>query len=558
MLEHLQIRGLATIDAVEIEFGAGFSALSGETGAGKSILLDALGLALGGRADALLVREGMSRAEIAASFSLSQASSARDWLQAQALSDPEDPGSCVLRRVLHSEGRSRAFINGTSVPVSQLRDLGEQLVDILGQNESQSLRLAAVQREVLDAYLADDKLLTSVSDAAAAWQQTEKRIRQLREASARDPAQIDWLRHQVTELQALKLGEDELSRIDEEHRRLANGGKLLELGGQAQDALYGADGAIHDQLSACAHRLAALAEIDPSFAESEALVRSAQAQVHEAASGLRRLLDRVDPDPGRLEELESRLAEIHDLARKHRIRPAELNQHLQALETELEQSASSGQALEALLKQQAQEAEAYRKQADKLGIARRAAAPKFCKSVCAHLSDLGMPNARLAVRIESATREVPSAAGMDEVSFEFSANPGQAPRSMSKVASGGELSRIGLAIQVVAQSAAGAHTLIFDEVDAGIGGAVAESVGRLLRELAHRRQVLCVTHLGQVAARAHHHLKVSKSVDEGQTFSAVHTLDEKARIQEVARMISGETITKAGQRMARELLDSPG
>lgn len=556
MLEQLHIRGLATIESLVLDLDAGFTVLSGETGAGKSILIDALGLVLGTRADPALVRSGSEKADITATFRIEPKSAAADWLRDNALLDDADASQCLIRRVLHAEGRTRAFINGTATPVSSLRELGERLVDVYGQNESHSLRLAEVQRELLDGYGGHLELLQTVASKAREWQTLEEEIERTRQAAARDPAQLDLLRHQVRELSALNLKDGELAEIEAEHRRLANAGRLLHDGAQAQEQLYGGDGAVHDQLSATMNLLRGLSPLHAGFADAEALVESAQAQVREAADGLRRLLDKLDLDPQRLAEIDARMGVLHDLARKHRVRAEELPARLDTLQSELGEAEAAGGRVDELLNRQAAVLNAYREAATRLSAARKACSKKYGKAVSGHVRELGMPNAQFEVRIEPASRKKPSVSGEDELCFDFSANPGQPPRPLAKVASGGELSRISLAIQVVAQQAGGAPTMIFDEVDAGIGGAVAESVGKQLRALGEHRQVLCVTHLGQVAACGQQHFVVTKAVREGQTFTSVTPIDGKTRVGELARMIGGKTTTAATEAMARELLKS--
>ena len=556
MLEQLSIRNLATIETLNLELESGLTVLSGETGAGKSILIDALGLILGTRADPALVRSGSERADIGAIFRVDEHSNAARWLSENELIDSAEPAQCLVRRTLASEGRTRAFINGTAVPVGKLRELGECLVDVYGQNESHSLRLPDIQRDLLDGYARHPRLLQEVATQARQWQTLEREIEHSRFVAARDPAQLELLRHQVKELEALQLKDGELEQIEIEHKQLSNAGRLLQDGALAQEQLYGADEAIHDQLASTSQRLRVLVPLHAGFAEAESLVSSAQAQVREAADGLRRLLDKLDLDPARLEEIEARMADIHELARKHRVRAEELPARLLSLRAELDDAEHAGGKLDALLGRQADVLASYRSAAQALGASRRASAESYASAVTARVRELGMPHARFEVRIEPAERVRPRISGEDEICFDFSANPGQAPRALAKVASGGELSRVSLAIQVVAQQADGAPTMIFDEVDAGIGGAVAESVGQQLRLLGQRRQVLCVTHLGQVAACGDQHLAVAKSVRGDQTYTEVSALDGKARVAELARMIGGATTTSATSTMARELLKS--
>jgi DNA repair protein RecN (Recombination protein N) len=510
VLRALRVRNLAIIDALDLEFAAGFTVLSGETGAGKSILIDALGLVLGDRADAALVRAGQAQAEISAEFSLEGSLPARAWLREQAMEDADDPSQCLLRRVIGADGRSRAFVNGTAASLANLRELGERLVEIHGQNEHQSLLRGETQRELLDDFGAHGEPLAAVAEAARRHAAAQAAIERVRGLAGRDPAQLDYLRHELRELEALKLAPGELEQLDADHRRLANAGRLLQEGQAAQEQLYGAEGSVHDQLASVRQRLASLAALEAGFAEAEGAAQQAEVQVREAADTIARLLERLDLDPARRQEVEQRLEAIHDLARKHRVRPAELPGRLAALE---------------------------------LG-----------RKVTAVVRGLGMPKAEFLVTLDTGPRQVPRLAGDDEVRFDFSANAGQPTRALAKVASGGELSRVSLALQLVAQQSRSAATLVFDEVDAGIGGATAETVGATLRELAARRQVLSVTHLPQVAAQAHHHFAISKQARAGSTVTRVAALDAAGRVAELARMLGGREITASTQAHAAEML----
>ncbi|ROH90967.1 DNA repair protein RecN [Stagnimonas aquatica] len=560
MLRQLQIRNLAIIDEAQLDFAAGFTVLTGETGAGKSILLDALGLVLGTRADPALVRQGSDKAEISAEFDLSDSTAARDWLAEHELLDADDGQLCLIRRVVHAEGRTRAFVNGQAVNAGPLRELGEQLVELFGQNESQTLLKPEVQRGLLDDYGDHGTELAAVRAAAGAVQQGEQAIAAARAAASRDPAQLDYLRHQVQELEALNLREGELEELEAEHRRLANAGRLIEDGNRAQELLYGGEAAIYDQLSSASDLLAGLAGLEPGFAEAENLAAAAQAQVREAADQIQRLLDRLELDPEALERCERRLSALHDLARKHRIRLSELPAHQAGLRAELDALEHAAGGLDALLATQAGLIARYRAAATQLSAARRKAAGAFGAAVTAVVRQLGMANARFEVAVDAAAGERVRSHGDDEVRFDFSANAGQAPRPLSKVASGGELSRVSLAIQVCSQTArgGGVATMIFDEVDAGIGGGVAEVVGQKLRELGGQRQVLCVTHLAQVAAQGRQHLGIRKEVSDGQTYTRVRPLEKDARTLELARMLGGQDITAATQALARDLLKRAG
>ena len=556
MLRALHIKNLAVIDALDLDFATGFSVLSGETGAGKSILIDALGLVLGDRADAALVRAGQTQAEIGAEFSLDTSLPARAWLREQAMEDPDNTDACLLRRVVGSDGRSRAFINGAAASLSNLRELGEHLVEIHGQNEHHSLLRAETQRELLDDFGGHGAALSAVLESVRRYAAADSAIERLRAASSRDPAQLDYLRFQLQELEALKLQDGEIAQLNEGHKRLANAGRLIQEGQQAQDLLYGGEASLHDQLAAVGNLLAGLAQLESEFTETGALLNTAQLQIREAADTIQRTLDRLDLDPQRLNEVERRLEAVHDLARKHRVKPDELLTRLQSLQDELRTTENAAGKLQKLDLERQAALKAYQAAARKLTELRKKAAKELGAKVAATIRELGMPKAEFVVDLQTAPQDKPRAAGDDEVRFDFSANPGQPPRALAKVASGGELSRVSLAIQLAAQQSRAAATLIFDEVDAGVGGATAEMVGQKLRQLAGKRQVLCVTHLAQVAAQGQHHFAISKEIRGGKTLTRVNPLDAAGRVAELGRMLGGGEKTAAAH--AQEMLKKAG
>ena len=559
MLLGLSIKNLAIIDALDLEFGPGFTVLTGETGAGKSILIDAIGLAIGTRAEASLVRSGQERAEISAEFSLKDAPAAKAWLQAQEMIDGDDANACVLRRVVYAEGRTRAFVNNAPVAAAALREIGETLIEVFGQNQSQTLVRADTQRGLLDSYGELSRELEKVSELSKRWHALASQIDKLGKASTRDPAQLDYLRHQIRELEALNLQPGELEQLDADHRRLANAGKLLEDGGRALELLYGGEASVYDQLSTANSLLASLSGVDAGFGDVESNVTSVQAQLREAAQELQRLLDKLDLDPAQLQLVEQRLSDVHDMARKHRLRADDLPERVLALRAELDEAELAAGGAEKLLAEQREIESAWRAAAQKLSAARTRSAKKFSEQVTRGVRGLGMANAEFVVAVEPDAEVTPRAHGADEVRFDFSANPGQPPRPIAKVASGGELSRLSLAIQVAGSKASGgAATMIFDEVDAGIGGGVAEIVGQQLRALGQDRQVLCVTHLAQVAAQGLSHHGIAKEVRAGKTFTRVSPLDQDERVQELARMMGGVEITASTQAHARELLERAG
>lgn len=550
MLQHLHIRNLAIIDELELDFSSGFGVLTGETGAGKSILIDAIGLVIGTRADAALVRAGQEKAEITAEFSLKDSKSTRAWLDQRELADGD---ACIIRRVVFAEGRTRAFVNGSPVNAGDLRELGETLIEIFGQNESQRLLRADAQRDLLDGFGSYAPALKAVATQAQEYADVTRAIERVRGTAQRDPAQLDYLRFQLRELEALNLQDNELEQLESDHRRLSNAGRLIQDGGQAMDLLYGGESSVYDQLSNAASVLGGLAPLHSDFNAVIELCDSAQTQVREAADNLRTVLDKLDLDPELLAQVERRLSAIHDLARKHRIKASELAGRLTAMREELSQLELAAGDLDALEKKRTATLTAYRTAAEKLTAERSKAAKKFSTAVTTIVRTLGMANAQFSVAVE-ATGAEPRSVGDDTVRFDFSANPGQPPRSLAKVASGGELSRVSLAIQVAGTQNTGAATMIFDEVDAGVGGGVAEIVGQKLRELGAQRQVLCVTHLAQVAAQGQSQFGIRKEVKAGQTYTRVQALNTAARAEELARMLGGVEITESSQAHAKELL----
>ncbi|NGY06290.1 DNA repair protein RecN [Solimonas terrae] len=554
MLNKLSIRNLAIIDLVELDFASGFTVLTGETGAGKSILIDAIGLAIGLRADAHLVRSGQEKAEISASFELDAKAPARRWLVDNELVDADDPALLVIRRIVYAEGRTRAFVNGSAVNAGQLRELGEMLIEVFGQSESQTLLRADVQRNALDDYGCAAATLAAVAGTAEGCADTERALERLRAAGSRDPAQLEFLQFQIAELEALALADNELEELEAEHRQLAHAGRLLAEGAQAQELLYGGENSVYDQLSTAQSLLDGLVPLHDGFRAALEATDTALAQVRDAADGARRVLERLDLDPQRLDDLERRLGAIHDLARKHRLKPGELPEHLRRLRAQRDEAGDAAGRLEALERQRSAALARYAEAAAKLSGERKKAARRFAEAVTAIVRTLGMPNAQFVVAVETEAEQVPRAAGSDTVRFDFSANPGQPPRALAKVASGGELSRVSLAIQVAALARHGAPTMIFDEVDAGISGGVAEIVGQQLRALGSTRQVMSVTHLAQVAAQGHAHLAIRKEVQKQQTYTRVTALSSDERVGELARMQGGLEVGKAALDHARELL----
>jgi DNA repair protein RecN (Recombination protein N) len=551
VLAHLSVRDFAIVDALELEFAPAFTTLTGETGAGKSILVDALELALGGRADPAVVRAGAERAEIVAEFAVERLPAVLAWLTEHALEG--DEGRLLLRRVVDRGGRSRAFVNGTAATVQQLGEVGELLLDIHGQHAHQSLVRANAQRDLLDGHAS---LAAAVRDAGAAyreWQRLAKlRAEQETHAAAR-AAEREQLAWQGDELKKLAARPGEWDEVQAEQSRLAHAASLIEGARAALDALSESEGAAASAVAAAATRLRALTGYDAALAEPVALLDGAAAQIEEAAHALRRYADRVELDPARLATVERRLEALHSTARKFRVGPEslpDLAERLAARLAELEAASDP----DALREQEATAKQRYGALAAKLSAERRAAATKLARQVTAAMKELAMAGGKFEVVLHPI--ETGSGQGSESVEFLVSTNPGVEPRPLAKVASGGELSRISLAIQVITAKAAAVPTLVFDEVDAGIGGAVAEVVGRKLKLLGGERQVLCVTHLPQVAAQADHQWSVAKLTVNGATRSRVTVLEEAERVEEVARMLGGVRITDTSREHARELLRS--
>ncbi|HVC36768.1 MAG TPA: DNA repair protein RecN [Gammaproteobacteria bacterium] len=555
MLTHIAIRDFAIIDALELNLTTGMSVLTGETGAGKSILVDALGLVLGDRADAEVIRHGAERAEITAEFDVRALPDTKAWLKHNDLTADDE---CILRRIIGRDGRSRGQINGRSTPLQLLRELGEQLVDIHGQHEHQSLLRPAAQLALLDGLGNHAALLDVIARLYSDWKAAQERLAELRVAAHDRDQRLELLRHQTSELGALALQPDEIRGLDEEHRRLANSGKLLEGTQAALDALYeNEETSAYQTLHQALNTLSNLCELDPRLQEIRAALSSAEVQLADASEALRRYLHNSDMDPQRLEWVENRLGAIHDLARKHHAEPDDLPSLLDKLRIELQSVENAEVTLRELETELASLRNDYSKNASELSRQRLRVAADLGKKVTGVMQELGMPGGRFAIDVANEPALF-AANGTDKVEFQVSANKGQPLKTLAKVASGGELSRIALAIQVVAAQASGIPAMIFDEVDAGIGGGVAEIVGRRLRSLGEKRQVLCVTHLPQVASQAHQHFRVTKATRGQSTLTTIEVLDKKSQIEELARMLGGVEITDTTRKHAREMIARAG
>ena len=554
MLQTISLRDFVIVDQLELDFSRGFTVLTGETGAGKSILLDALGLVLGERADSSQIREGSNRAEISSLFRIEPelVQSFSQWLDEQGFPIEDEGQSLLLKRTVESNGRSRAFINGSVATLAQLREAGDQLVDIHGQHAHQLLLKGGAQRELLDRHAGLLPLSAEVAQTFKTLANSRRRLEQAENAGQdveRERERLEW---QLEELTELSPQEGEWVNIQSEHARLANGAKLIGGCQEAIEVLSDADNSLESTLSKVCANVGALAEHDPALGEINQALESASIQLDEAIHGLNRYLQKIDLDPARLSEVEERMQALHSTARKYRAEVEELPKLLQETSERLD-ALTASQNIEALRDQVKQEEAVYLKLAKQLSQKRSKAAKELGDLVTNAMQDLSMAGGRLEIALAPLSEG--GFQGLEQIEFLVAGHAGSTPRSLAKVASGGELARISLAISVITSKASFTPTLIFDEVDAGIGGAVAETVGKLLHQLGQSHQILCVTHLPQVAAQGNHHLKVSKSQNGEKTVSQVQILGRAERVEEVARMLGGATITDTTRRHARELLE---
>jgi DNA repair protein RecN (Recombination protein N) len=552
LLRHLQIRDFAIIESVEIEFRPGLTVLTGETGAGKSILIDALELLCGGKAGADLVRAGTERADVSATVDISRTGGVlRHLLSEQSISDD---GELIVRRVVGADGRSRAWLNGQAIPLQLLRQVSELLFDIHGQHEFQSLVRPATQRMLVDSFGRHEPLVAQLRAAHSTWLALLNRSIELDSAANESSARLDLLRHQLGEIEALQVKPDEATSLREERGRLANRGRLSEAVLSAFESLYESDSPnAHASLAKAMTALNQAGAMDPQLAPLHALLDEADIRVKEASRTLQRYLDGLEPDPQRAEEIERRLSAIEELARKHRISPDALADKQAELTLQLGSMENAATDLTTLRTQLASATASYHELARQLSARRATTARALAKEISGRMQELGMSGGRFLIDVRPAESKEPAAHGLDKIEFRVSTNPGQPPRAIAKVASGGELSRLSLAVQVAgAQSLTGC--MVFDEVDSGIGGAVAEIVGRELRELGGQGQVLCVTHLPQVAAQGHQHLRVAKRTDGKHTRTSVTQLEHEATVDEIARMLGGVEVSARARAHAQEML----
>ena len=552
MLTHIHVRNLAIVDEIEVELTTGMTTLTGETGAGKSILVDALGLVLGDRADTAVIRQDCERAEISAGFDIQELPAASDWLAEQEL---DRDGECQLRRIINREGRTRGYINGQAVPMQSLRELGEQLVDIHGQHEHQSLLRSHVQQQLLDSFGGHQSLLEQLTACYSEWKTVHSELHSVFANNTDRDARLDLLRYQRQELESLGLSAEDVRNIDAEHARQANAGRLLESSQRGLDRLDADEGQSASSLvNQTLDELGDLAGLDSGLEEATQLLSEAAVLIKESAGSLRHYTERLDLDPERLQWLEQRIGILHDLARKHRCSPEDLPLIRTKICKELDSIEHADEHREALQARLATLEQDYLDTARQLTAKRTRAAKAFSKQITDAMQTLGMAGGIFTIRIKPRTGKNISSQGVDDIDFMVSANPGQPVQPLIKVASGGELSRISLSIQVISASSETIPTLIFDEVDSGIGGGVAEIVGQKLRALGNDRQVLCVTHLPQVAALAHQQMQVTKLSSNNSTRTRIRPLSKEERIDELARMLGGVKITRQTREHAREML----
>lgn len=554
MLTLLSIRNYAIVSSLDLELKNGMTVVSGETGAGKSIMLDALGLALGKRAESDAVRSGAKRAEISAVFDIRNLAEAQSWLEANEL-EAEDENECLLRRTLTEDGRSRAYINGHPCPLARVRELGELLVDIHGQHEHQRLLKRDYHRQLLDAFAQSEELAAEVRGLYQSWQSKSQELVRLQSLSEEANAQLQLLSYQTEEINRLNPEAGELETLEQEQKELANAGSILQRGQQINQLL--GEGDAEHASALLNHALQLLQQMEsthPALSQTNEMLNTALIQVEEAQRELDHYLQGIDLNPERLYEVETRLTAIYDLARKHRVAPEQLPELMETLNNQLAELSHVDEDLEHLEAEVETAHEALLVSARKLSKLRENSAKSLNDQVNQQLAMLGMSNARFKVQLSSVDAKHISAQGLEEVEFLISTNSGQSAKPLARIASGGELSRISLAIQVVTAQVTDTPTLIFDEVDVGIGGGIAEVVGRLLRQLGERAQILCVTHQPQVASQGNQHLFVSKSADTGITETRIAALTENQRVNEVARMLGGLEITEKTLDHAREML----
>lgn len=548
MLQSLSIRDFVIVDQLDLDFSSGLTVLTGETGAGKSILIDALSLALGARAESGMIRQGCEKTEISVCFRVQAHDGILRWLEDNAIE--LDQGELIFRRVLYQDGRSRAFLNGQSVTLQQLKEIGEELVDIYSQNAHHSLLKLATQRDILDDYAGASELAKSTAQLYQAWHQLREQREKMEQSAEQYQHELALLRDQCRELKQLNFTVAEWESLQQEHYRLSNAAELMSGCELILDTLSESDVAAMRQLNLARQQLQKMREIDPAFNEAYDTLQSGVIQVEESGRLVKRYLQQADLDPEKLAEVDARLQAVHASARKYRVRPEGLPELLADSEQRMQELSAYADDGELKKREQAAE-QAYLAAAQQLSDLRQQAAPKLSQQITTHMQAMALAGGQFQVALNTQT---PAASGLEQVEFLVAGHAGAEPRALNKVASGGELSRISLAIRVATAAQTQVQTMIFDEVDVGIGGGVAEIVGKLLRQLSASRQALVITHLPQVAAQGQHHLKVSKHSTQGATLSQIQALSEAERVEELARMLGGVEITDTTRRHAQEML----
>ncbi|OEF28588.1 DNA repair protein RecN [Vibrio rumoiensis] len=551
MLSHLSINNFAIVKSLQLELFKGMTTITGETGAGKSIAIDALSLCLGGRADSNMVRPGEEKTDITASFTLDDNINATRWLEDNELLESSE---CIIRRIITNEGRSRAFINGNPVPLSQLKALGQTLVNIHGQHAHHQLMKQEHQLTLLDQYAGHQQLIQTSKKAYSDWRQLQNQLKTLRANSQDNLAQKQLLEYQVKELDELALAENEFEELEQEHKVLSSSGQIAVTCQQAINELYeGEEVNALGLLNSVSHSLAELAELDPKLSHLPTLLSEAIIQLEETNSELRHYADSIDVDPARIAEVEDRFSKVMTTARKHHVHAEDLYQHHQEIKAQIDALDCSEEKFEQLEQNVAAKHDVFIQAAEKLSKSRSRYAKELNKLISQSMHELSMEKAQFCIEV-TADEKHAAPLGIDSINFLVSTNPGQPLQALAKVASGGELSRISLAIQVITAQKVQTPSLIFDEVDVGISGPTASVVGKMLRQLGESTQVLCVTHLPQVAGSGHQQLFVAKQTKAGKTETRIHQLDEGQRIDELARLLGGSTITESTKANAKELL----
>ena len=555
MLTQLTINNFAIVRQLEIELAKGMSVITGETGAGKSIAIDALGLCLGQRIETSMVREGQERAEICATFFIEPTNPAYQWLQEQELQDPDNPSDCILRRVINADGRSKAFINSTPVSASQLKEIGQYLIHINGQHASQLLLKNDYQLQLVDTFAHHNDLLTQMREDYRAWKNLQTQVKTFQQKVAENEAKKQLLQYQVDELDEFALRPNEYLELEEDHRRLSNSEQLTQLSQSSLQLLSENETvSIDSMLYRATQYIDELSELDPRYASVQTMLNDALIQVQEATSEVQHLASHIEQDPMLLQEIEQRLGQALQLARKHNVKPEELVEWHQKLKAELTALLDFSESEERLILEEKAAFEKMQHTAKQLHGSRCQAAGKLAQQVTHSIKGLAMENAEFFIEVNSDLTKV-AANGADNIVFTLRSNLGQQAQPLAKVASGGELSRISLAIQVLTTDQSAIPTLIFDEVDVGISGKTASVVGKLLRQLGDKCQVLCVTHLPQVACHGHHQFNVEKFIVDDKTETKMTALSQEERVPALARLLGGSEITDLALANAQEMLD---